>query len=151
MTKPPPDIYKQGNTSVQGFKEFILRGNVVDLAVGIVIGASFSGLINSFVASFLTPFIALVVGQGNLTDLTFVVNGVLFDAGAFLNSLISFVIVALVLYYLVVLPMNRLTRIANIGKSPDPTEKKCDFCFTDIPIKASRCPHCTSQLSGAKS
>lgn len=146
----PTPAYKDGNTSVQGFKEFILRGNVVDLAVGIVIGASFSGLVNAFVSSFLTPFISLIGGQQNLSELSFTIRGITFDAGVFVNALISFLIVALFLYYLVILPVNRLNRIAKFGKPPDPTEKKCDFCFTDIPIRAMRCPHCTSELKNEK-
>ena len=151
MNKSSGDVYKQGNTAARGFKEFVLRGNVVDLAVGIVVGASFSGLINSFVSSFVTPVISLVGGQQDLSGLSFSINGVVFETGTFLNAFIAFVIVALILYYFVVLPMNRLTEITRVGKSPDPTEKKCDFCFTDIPVKASRCPNCTSEFEKADS
>lgn len=149
---PPPasPAYKEGNTSAQGFKEFILRGNVVDLAVGIVIGASFSTLINSFIASFLTPLVALLTGQRDLSEMSFVINGVIFELGTFLNSFISFIIIALVLYYFVILPMNRLNQLAKFGKPTDPTEKKCSYCFTDIPINATRCPHCTSELKDSK-
>lgn len=134
----------------KNFKEFILRGNVVDLAIGIVIGAAFSDLINSFVSSFLTPFISLIGGQPNFSRIQFTINNVTFPIGDFFTAIISFAIIALVLYFLVVLPMNRFMEYVRTEESPDPTSKKCSYCFTEIPIKAHRCPNCTSELESGK-
>jgi len=135
---------------MEGFKKFILRGNVVDLAVGVVIGAAFNSVIMSFVKSFFTPIEAIISGNGRLSSLYFTVAGAKISYGDFLNSLISFLIVAVVIYFFVVLPMNKLQTLANSGKSIDPTTKKCPYCFSEINIKAMRCPDCTSVLKNSK-
>lgn len=132
---------------MKGFKQFILRGNVIDLAVGIVIGAAFDDVVSTFVASFLTPLIAAFGGAEQFSELYFAVNGIQIRYGDFLNATISFLILAFVIYFLVVLPMNTLEESVKTGESPDPTTHKCPYCFTEISKKAIRCPHCTSDLS----
>jgi|SRR5579872_2148913 len=135
---------------MEGFKKFILRGNVVDLAVGVVIGAAFNTVVSSFVKSFFTPIITFISGNGKLSSLYFSIGAVKINYGDFISALISFVIVAVVIYFFVVLPMNKLQQIANSGKSIDPTTKKCPYCFSEINVKATRCPECTSTLKNVK-
>src|SRR6185437_10744605 len=106
---------------MEGFKKFILRGNVVDLAVGVVIGAAFNSVVSSFVKNFFTPIITIVSGNGRLSSLYFSVGNAKINYGDFINALISFIIVAVVIYFFVVLPMNKLQQLANSGKSIDPT------------------------------
>jgi large conductance mechanosensitive channel len=131
---------------MDGFKKFILRGNVVDLAVGVVIGAAFNTVVASFVKSFITPIISLVSGNGKLSTLYFSIGNAKISYGDFISSFISFAIVAAVIYFFVVLPMNKLRELAQSGKTVDPTTKVCPFCFSEINIKATRCPDCTSDL-----
>jgi large conductance mechanosensitive channel len=133
---------------MKGFKAFLLRGNVVDMAVGIVIGAAFGTVVTGFVKGLLTPLIAAIVKAPDFSALTFTINGSKFLYGDFINALISFVIVAGAVYFFVVLPMNTL--IARMRKEPpaaDPTTKKCAECLSEIPIGARRCAFCTSQQS----
>jgi large conductance mechanosensitive channel len=135
---------------VSGFKQFLLRGNVVDLAVGVVIGAAFGAVVSSFVKDVLTPLIAAVVRQPDFSQLALVINSSKIAYGSFLNALIAFLLVAAAVYYMVVLPMNTL--IARMRKAPapaDPTTKKCPECLSEIPIDARRCAHCTSVLASA--
>lgn len=134
---------------MDGFKKFILRGNVVDLAVGVVIGAAFNSVVTTFVKSFFTPLISLLTGNNKLATLYFTISGTKITYGDFLNAIISFLIVAIVIYFFVVLPVNKLQQMASSGKNLDPTTKLCPFCFSEISIKASRCPDCTSQLPKA--
>src|SRR5580704_749524 len=119
-----------------GFKQFILRGNVVDLAVGVVIGAAFNAVVTSFVKSFFTPIITIISGNGKLSTLYFSFGNVKINYGDFISSLISFLIVAIVIYFFVVLPMNKLQQLAQSGKSVDPTTKACPYCVSEISIKA---------------
>ena len=128
---------------MKGFKQFLLRGNVVDMAVGIVIGAAFGTVVTGFVKDLLTPFIAALVKQPDFSALTFTINGSKFLYGDFINASVSFVIIAGAVYFFVVLPMNTL--IARMRKEPpaDPTTKKCPECKMEIPIDARRCGHCT--------
>lgn len=134
---------------MKGFKQFLLRGNVVDMAVGIVIGAAFGTVVTGFVKGLLTPLIAALVKAPDFSALTFTVNGSKFLYGDFINALISFIIVAGAVYFFVVLPMN--TFIARIKKEPpvDPTTRKCSECLSEIPINARRCAFC-SQVSSAQ-
>ena len=137
---------------MKGFKQFLLRGNVVDLAVGVVIGAAFGSVVTAFVKDLLTPFIAAIVKQPDFSQFSFTINGSRFLYGEFLNALISFVLVATAVHYFVVLPINSL--VARYRKAPapaDPTTKKCPECMSEIPINAQRCDFCTSQLSTAAS
>lgn len=133
---------------MKGFKQFLLRGNVVDMAVGIVIGAAFGTVVTGFVKGLLTPFIAALVKQPDFSALTFTINGSKFLYGDFINALVSFVIVAAAVYFFVVLPMNTL--MAKMKKEPpaDPTTRKCPECLSEIPIHARRCAFC-SQVSSA--
>jgi len=126
------------------FRDFILRGNVVDLAVGIVIGAGFGALVTSFVTNILTPLLGLV-GVPNLAELTFSAGSATVSYGLFLNALISFVLIAAAIFFFVVKPMNAMT--ARLRPAEVATTKPCPYCATDIPISATRCPNCTSQLS----
>lgn len=135
---------------MNGFKKFILRGNVVDLAVGVVIGAAFNAVVSSLVKTFLTPAVSLIGGGTKISSLYFLVGKVQINYGDFFNAIISFLIVAFVIYFFVVLPMNKLQQLAQSGKTIDPTTKKCPYCFSEINIKATRCPDCTSQLSGKR-
>jgi large conductance mechanosensitive channel len=128
------------------FKQFVLRGNVIDLAVGIVIGAAFVAVVQAAVADLLTPLIAAIFGQPDFSQLTFEVNGSVFKYGHFLNALISFIIVALVVFAFVVKPMNTLMSLAQRRESPDPSTRKCPECRSDIPIDARRCAFCTSEV-----
>jgi large conductance mechanosensitive channel len=132
---------------LKGFKQFLLRGNVVDMAVGIVIGASFGAVVTNLVKDLLTPFIAAIVRQPDFSALTFTINGSKFLYGDFINALLSFVIVAAAVYFFVVLPINAL--VARMKKEPpaDPTTRKCPECLSEIPIAARRCAFCTSPIS----
>ena len=132
---------------MSGFKQFLLRGNVVDLAVGVVIGAAFGTVVTAFVKDLLTPFIAALVKQPDFSAMTFTINGSKFLYGDFINAFVSFVIIAAAVYFFVVLPINAL--IARTRKDPapaDPTTKICPQCCNEISIKAKRCGFCTSTL-----
>ncbi len=135
---------------LKGFKQFLLRGNVVDMAVGIVIGAGFGGVVTGLVKDLLTPFIAAVAKQPDFSALTFTINGSKFLYGEFVNALLSFLITAAAVYFFVVLPINAL--IARARKEPpaDPTTYKCPECLSEIPIGARRCAFCTSQQSPSR-
>ena len=132
---------------MSGFKQFLLRGNVVDLAVGVVIGAAFGTVVTAFVKDLLTPFIAALVKQPDFSAMAFTINGSKFLYGDFINAFVSFVIIAAAVYFFVVLPINAL--IARTRKDPapaDPTTKICPQCCNEISIKAKRCGFCTSTL-----
>ncbi|MDQ2853783.1 MAG: large conductance mechanosensitive channel protein MscL [Chloroflexota bacterium] len=129
------------------FRDFILRGNVIDLAVGIVIGAAFGAVVTSFVTNVLTPLLGLL-RIPNFGTLAFYIDGSNpVPYGLFLNSLISFVLIGAAIFFFVVKPMNAMTaRLKKPEAETEPPIKVCPFCATDIPTAATRCPHCTSQL-----
>ena len=129
---------------MKGFKQFLLRGNVVDLAVGVVIGAAFGTVVNALVKGLLTPLIAAVVKQPDFSAISFTINGSKFLVGDFINAIVSFVIIAAAVYFAVVLPMNAL--IARQDKPTQPSTKKCPECLSEIPIEARRCAHCTQPV-----
>ncbi|HTA46825.1 MAG TPA: large conductance mechanosensitive channel protein MscL [Bryobacteraceae bacterium] len=129
-----------------GFRQFLLRGNVVDLAVGVVIGAAFGGVVTAFTKDLLTPLIAAIAGKPDFSALQFTVHNSKFLPGDFVNAIVSFLIIATAVYYLVVLPMNKLVALAHREPPAEPTKKKCPECFSEIPIEAKRCAFCTSQL-----
>jgi large conductance mechanosensitive channel len=133
---------------VKGFKQFLLRGNVVDLAVGVVIGAAFGSVVTAMVKDLLTPLIAAVVKAPDFSGLYFTLNGSKFLYGEFVNAAIAFVIVATAVYFFVVLPINALIARAKREPPADPTTKKCPECLSEIPIAAGRCAFCTSVISG---
>jgi large conductance mechanosensitive channel len=129
---------------LDGFKKFILRGSVVDLAVGVVIGAAFGAMVTAFTKDLLTPLIAAVVGKPDFSAIKFTIRGSLFAVGDFINAVVSFVLVAAAVYFFVVTPLNAL--VARMRKAPapaDPTTKKCPECLSEIPIDARRCAFCT--------
>ena len=132
---------------MKGFKAFLLRGSVVDLAVGVVIGAAFGAMVTAFVKDLLTPLIAAAIGKPDFSALTFTVNKSTFLYGDFVNAVVSFLLIAAAIYFFVVLPVNAL--VARMRKAPvpaDPTTKKCPECLSEIPIDARRCAFCASPL-----
>ena len=132
---------------MKGFRQFLMRGNVVDLAVAVVIGAAFGAVVTALVKDLITPLIAAVAGKPDFSAIVFTVHGSKFPIGDFINALVSFVLVAAAIYYLIVLPMNAITaRLHRGDKPPDPTTKKCPECLSVIPIGARRCAFCTSQV-----
>lgn len=130
---------------LKGFKQFILRGNVVDLAVGVVVGAAFTSVVNSLVKDLLTPFVAAIFRQPDFSGLFFTVNHSRFMYGSFFNALISFLIVTSTVYFFVVIPINTLIAKARKESPVDPTTKKCPECLSEIPLEAKRCAFCASQ------
>jgi len=130
---------------MNGFKEFLLRGNVIDMAVGIVVGAAFGTVVSAFVKDLMTPFIAAVVHAPDFSKIALTLNNSKFMIGDFINQLISFLIVATAVYFAVVLPVNKL--IARLKPPAAPTTRTCPECMSEIPIAAKRCAHCTSMLA----
>jgi large conductance mechanosensitive channel len=130
---------------MKGFKEFLLRGNVIDMAVGIVVGAAFGTVVSAFVKDLLTPFIAAIVRKPDFSNIAFTINSSKFMVGDFVNQLISFVIIAAAVYFAVVLPVNQL--ISRVQRPAAPTTKTCPECLSEIPIGAKRCAHCASPLA----
>jgi large conductance mechanosensitive channel len=131
---------------IKEFRDFILRGNVIDLAVGIVIGAAFGAMVTSFVGNILTPLLGLL-SVGDFSTLSFGAGSATVKYGLFLNALISFVLIAAAIFFFVVKPMNAMTeRLRKPATEPDKPIKECPFCATEIPSAAKRCPHCTSEL-----
>lgn len=129
------------------FRKFILRGNVVDLAVGVVIGAAFNGVVQALVKDMITPIIAIFGGNNHFDNAHFTVRHSDFLYGDFINTVISFLVVAAAVFFFVVQPINRLTEFTARNKdTEEPTTKKCPFCFSEINKKATRCPSCTSKL-----
>ena len=135
---------------LKGFRQFIMRGNVIDLAVAVVIGAAFGGVITSFVTNVLNPLIAAVVGKPDFSAFTVTVNGGVISYGLFLNALISFLLIAAAVYFFMVAPMNAWKARQARGAAPaDPTTKKCPECLSEIPIGARKCAFCTTAVSAA--
>jgi large conductance mechanosensitive channel len=129
------------------FKDFITRGNLIDLAVAVVIGAAFAALVTALVADLVTPIIAAIFGKPDFSDLTFTINGSVFKYGSFLNALITFISVAAAIFFFVVKPYNVL--MERISRGEDETHRECPECLSEIPIAAKRCAHCTSELAPA--
>jgi len=132
---------------LKGFKTFLLRGNVIDLAVAVVIGGAFGAVVTALVKDLITPLIAAIGGKPDFSALVFTVNGSKFPIGDFLNAVVAFLMIGAAVYFMVVAPMNALTARMHRGEAPpDPTTKKCPECLSEIPIAAKRCAFCTSQL-----
>ena len=132
---------------MKGFKQFLLRGNVLDLAVAVVVGGAFGAVVTALVKDLITPLIAALVGKPDFSAITFEVNGSKFLIGDFINSLVAFLLVATAVYFFVVVPVNSLVARINRGEAtPDPTTKKCEECMSEVPIAARRCAFCTSPL-----
>jgi large conductance mechanosensitive channel len=133
---------------LKGFKQFLLRGNVIDLAVAVVIGGAFGAVVAAFVKDLLTPLIAAIVGAPDFSAVTFTVNGSSFLLGDFLNSLLAFLLVAAAVYFFVVAPVNAVVARVNRGAAPpDPTVKPCPECLSEVPIAAKRCRYCGSPIA----
>ena len=130
---------------LSGFKQFILRGNVVDMAVGVVIGAAFATVVGAFTKDLLTPLIAALVGKPDFSAIAFTINGSVFALGDFINALVSFLLVAAAVYFFVVTPVNAL--MARFRPAEPATTKKCPECKMDVPIDARRCGFCTSAIA----
>jgi large conductance mechanosensitive channel len=132
---------------LKDFKKFIMRGNTVDLAVAVVIGASFGAIVTAMVKDLVTPLIAAIGGQPDFSGLYFTLNGSRFLYGDFINAVISFLMIAAVIFFLVIQPINKLMARANRDSEPEePTEKKCKYCMSTIPEAATRCAFCTSKI-----
>lgn len=129
------------------FKQFIMKGNVVDLAVGVVIGVAFGAVVTALVKDLVTPLIGAFGGKPDFSSLSFTLNGSKFLYGDFINALISFLVIAAVIFFFVIKPLNKLQERAARNKTPeDPTEKKCPECLSEIPKAAKKCKYCTSKV-----
>jgi large conductance mechanosensitive channel len=132
---------------LKDFKQFILRGNMLDLAVAVVIGVAFTAVITALVKDLITPLIAAIGGSQDFSSLTFTIHHSTFRYGDFLNYLISFAIVAAAVFFLVVVPVNALVEQARHKPPADPTTKRCPECLSEIPLAARRCSYCTTELA----
>ena len=133
---------------MKGFREFLMRGNVVDLAVGVVIGGAFGAVVKGLVDSLINPLIALVAGKPDFSKIKFDVNGTEFPIGNLITATVMFILTAAAIYFFVVLPMNAITQRLKRGElPPDPTTKKCPECLSEIPIAAHKCAFCTSVVA----
>ena len=134
---------------MKGFRDFVLRGNVVDLAVAVVIGAAFGAVVNSLVSDLINPMIAAIVHKPNFSYLVWQVNGGKITYGNFINAIIQFLIIAAAIYFLVVMPLQSLLKKFNPTKAEPPKTKPCPQCLSDIPLAATRCSHCTQLVAAA--
>jgi large conductance mechanosensitive channel len=133
---------------LKGFRQFLLRGNVIDLAVAVVIGGAFGAVVTALVKDLITPLIAAIVGKPDFSAISFAINGSQFPIGDFINALVSFLLIATAVYFFIVVPMNAFMARMRRGEAPpDPTTKKCPECLTEVPIAARRCAACTSVLT----
>ena len=130
---------------MSGFKNFIMRGNLIELAVAVVIGTQFSNLVKQFVSSFINPLLSLVGGTPNFSNLVFKVGAAKFTYGTFLTEVLTFLISALVVYYVMVMPVSRLLK--HFERNQAATTRDCPECTMSIPIAATRCPECTAQIT----
>ncbi len=135
-------------SAVTEFKEFILRGNVVDLAVGVLIGGAFGGIVTALTKDIITPFIGMF-GKVDLSNLNANINGAKFGFGDFLNTVISFLILALVVFFFVVKPVNFLMTLRKTEPAAAATTRECPQCLSSIPMLASRCAFCTAEVAPA--
>jgi len=132
---------------LKGFKDFLLRGNVVDLAVAVVIGGAFGAVVAALVKDLITPLIAAIAGKPDFSTLTFTVNNSKFLYGEFLNAVVSFLLIAAAIYFVIVVPMNAIqARMVKPTAPAAPTTKECPECLSTIPLAARRCAHCTVVL-----
>jgi large conductance mechanosensitive channel len=139
-----PAAHPQGVASVKGFRAFINRGNLISLAIAIVIGTAFTAMVTALVADIITPLIAAIAGKPNFGSLHFTIHRSTFQYGLFLNAVLSFLLIALVVYYLIVAPSVKLS--ARLTRTAEATTRDCPECLSTIPIAATRCMYCTSQV-----
>ena len=131
---------------IKGFKEFILRGNIVDLAVAFVTGVAFAAVVNALVADIITPIVAAIFGKPDFSSLRFTINHSTFLYGSFINAVVSFVLIAAALYFAIVVPMNKVAELRARGQAPsEATSKQCPECLSEIPIAARKCAFCASE------
>jgi large conductance mechanosensitive channel len=131
---------------LKNFKAFLLRGNVVDLAVAVVIGAAFGALVTALVADLITPIIAAIIGKPDFSNLTFTINKSTFKYGDFINVLIAFVSIAAAVFFFVVMPVNALMARRKTEPPVDETVRDCPECLSEIPVAAKRCAFCTAEV-----
>jgi|ERR1700691_2073249 large conductance mechanosensitive channel len=129
---------------MSGFRKFLMRGNLIDLAVAVVIGVAFNAVVQALIADLVTPLISAIAGKPNFAKLTFTVHKSVFLYGTFINALLSFVIIAIVVYYMLVAPSVRMT--ARLARHKDATERECPECLSQIPVAAKRCMYCTATV-----
>jgi large conductance mechanosensitive channel len=134
-------------TLIDEFKAFLMRGNVVELAVAVIIGVAFGAVVNSLVTDLITPLIAAIVGEPSFTGLTFEIGDAEFFYGNFLDTLFTFITVAAAVFFFVVVPYNRFVAMMRKEQSPDPTSRKCPECLSEIPAEAKRCAFCTTPVA----
>ncbi len=132
---------------MRGFKEFLFRGNVVDLAIAVVVGVAFTAVVTALVKDLITPFITAIVGKPDFSNLTFTIHNSRFLYGDFINALLSFILISAVVYFLIIAPMNRLLALRKQEPPLDPTTRKCPECLSEIPKAASRCAFCTAVVA----
>jgi large conductance mechanosensitive channel len=131
---------------LNGFRDFLFRGNVIDLAVAVVIGAAFGAVVTAFVKDLITPLIAALAGKPDFAALGFTLNGSRFPVGDFLNALVSFVLIAVAIYFAVIVPLQRIGTLRAQAAAAEPAVKACPFCLETVPAAATRCRACTSTL-----
>ena len=132
---------------LKGFRQFVFRGNVLDLAVAVVIGGAFGAVVTALVKDLVTPLIAAVFGKPDFSAIAFTINQSTFLVGDFVNTIVSFLLIAAVIYFLIIVPVNAMTERLSRGQAPpDPTRKSCPECLSDVPIAARRCAFCTQPL-----
>jgi large conductance mechanosensitive channel len=131
------------------FKQFLMRGNVIDLAVAVVLGVAFGAVVTSLVNDLIMPIIAMIFGKPDFSSLTFTINDAVFRYGAFITAVVNFVLVAAAIFFFVIKPINMLMTRARQEPPADPTTMKCPFCISEVPIGATRCAFCTSELAAA--
>ena len=136
---------------MKGFAAFLMRGNVVDLAVAIVVGTAFTAMVVAFVKDFITPLIAAIFGKSDFSNLYFTFHNSKFFYGSFINTVVSFVIIATVVFFAVVLPLNALMKRLNMlpREEPEPETRDCPECLSEIPLAAHKCAYCTSEVAPA--
>jgi large conductance mechanosensitive channel len=134
---------------LEGFRKFALRGSVIDLAVGVIIGAAFTAVVNSLVRDIITPIFGVFGGLPDFAAWTFTVNGSQFNVGSFINAVLSFLIMAAVLYWVIITPVNRLMDLRKVEEAPETKTRECPECLSKIPTLARRCPFCTARFDSA--
>jgi large conductance mechanosensitive channel len=136
-------------STAREFKAFIMRGNVVDLAVAVVIGAAFGAVVTALVKDIITPLIAAIFGKPDFSGLSFTINKSTFLYGDFINAVVSFLLIAIAIFFFIIKPLNMLLARRRTEPPADPTTRDCPFCLSNVPLKATRCAFCTSELPAA--
>jgi large conductance mechanosensitive channel len=134
---------------LKGFRDFLLRGNILDLAVAIVVGTAFTAVVTALVKDLITPLIAAIFGKPDFSSLSFTINDSRFLYGDFLNALIAFVLIAVVVYFLIVVPVNKLMELRKSAEPAGPETRECPECLSKIPVAARRCAFCTALVEAA--